>query len=92
MFSIFTLIRGVVKNSYEALAAMHGKSRDDREKDEAAGILSAGATGEGSDTAGAARAEREWAARAKRLRDKNEPCVLPDRLLHRVRTVLMYSL
>lgn len=70
--------------SYETLAAMHQKSREDREKDEAAGILP------GSDAAGGGRgggvgASATTAARSRRLRAKTEPCVLPDRLLHRVR-------
>ena len=87
--------------SYEALAAMHDKSREDRKNDEAAGLITptpagsgaAGGAGGGAGGGGgmdaaaekAARAERARAARARRLRAKNEPCLLPDRLLHRVR-------
>lgn len=87
--------------SYEALAAMHDKSREDRKNDEAAGLIfptgagSGAAAGGGGGVGGgvgmdaaaekAARAERARAARARRLRAKNEPCLLPDRLLHRVR-------
>ncbi|CAM9288099.1 unnamed protein product [Ascophyllum nodosum] len=72
--------------SYEALVAMHQKSSEDRidcEGEEAWGARCR------SNEAGAvrnsnARAQQTWVARARRLRDKNEPCVLPDRLLHRV--------
>ena len=77
--------------SYEALAAMHDKSREDRKNDEAAGILPTVPAA----AAAAAAAERAWAARARRLRAKKEPCVLPDRLLHRVRErgrALQYAL
>lgn len=71
-------------DSYETLAAMHQKSREDREKDEAAGILPGGdAAGGGG--GGGAEASAKTVARSRRLRAKNEPCVLPDRLLHRVR-------
>lgn len=38
----------------------------------------------GRDARNSAHAERVRAARARRLRDKNKCCVLPDRLLHRV--------
>ncbi len=66
---------------------MHQKSRQDREKDEAAGILPSG-TGSGGGAAGGAAsstgASAATAARSRRLRAKNEPCVLPHRLLHRV--------
>lgn len=86
--------------SYEALAAMHDKSREDRKNDEAAGIIIpmgasiAAGVGGGMDAAAekAARAERARAARARRLRAKNEPCLLPDRLLHRVRGNRKYCL
>ena len=71
--------------SYEALAAMHQKSRQDREKDEAAGILPSGVSGGAAGgTGGGAGASAVTAARSRRTRAKNEPCVLPHRLLHRV--------
>lgn len=66
------------------------KSREDREHEEAAGITQDGnrsvgiGGGAGASAADTARAEQAWAARTRRLRDKNDPCVLPDRLLHRV--------
>eukprot|EP00903_Cladosiphon_okamuranus_P011632 g10941.t1 len=69
--------------SYETLAAMYKKSREDREKDEAAGILPGSGTG-GVDGGDGLGASATTAARSRRLRAKNEPCVLPDRLLHRV--------
>lgn len=91
----------VGSGSYEALATMHDKSREDRKNDEAAGIITpTGASGDGGGAAAggggggggvdaaaekAAGAERARAARARRMRAKNEPCLLPDRLLHRVR-------
>ncbi|CAM9451788.1 unnamed protein product [Ectocarpus sp. 6 AP-2014] len=72
--------------SYEALAAMHQQSREDRENDEAAGILPAGGRSgrDGGGGGGGKGASASAVARTRRLRDKNEPCVLPDRLLHRV--------
>lgn len=75
--------------SYEALAAMHQQSREDRENDEAAGILPAGGRSGrdgGGGGGGGMGASAAAVARTRRLRDKNEPCVLPDRLLHRVST------
>ncbi|CAM9378289.1 unnamed protein product [Ectocarpus fasciculatus] len=74
--------------SYEALAAMHQRSREDRENDEAAGLLPAGGRsgsgGGGGGGGGGMGPSAAAVARTRRLRDKNEPCVLPDRLLHRV--------
>lgn len=69
---------------------MHQKFREDGEKDEAAGILpnsdtTGGGRGGGRGGGGGVGASATIAARSRRLRAKNEPCVLPDRLLHRVR-------
>lgn len=75
-----------VSNSYEALAAMHHKSQEDRENNEAAGIIPAegGGSPGGTSGGGGAAASASAVARSRRLRPKNEPCALPDRLLHRV--------
>lgn len=79
------LVRVCRFDSYEALATTHRESREDRENDEAVGILPTGARGDMGGVGGGGAATAAIAARTRRLRAKNEACMLPDRLLHRVR-------
>lgn len=52
---------------------------------EEAGSIKNESAGAGAVEVGNARAELVRKARSRRLREKNKPCLLPDRLLHRVR-------
>ncbi|CAM9214402.1 unnamed protein product, partial [Sphacelaria rigidula] len=73
--------------TFESLAAMHDKSRENRNTDvtsNAARMETGNSWIGGRDARNSANAERVRAARARRLRDKNESCALPDRLLHRI--------
>lgn len=68
---------------------MHQKSREDHDNDEVDGVAPAGGSGgpRGAGGGVCAAGSASAVARSRRLRAKNEPCALPDRLLHRVSRV-----
>lgn len=77
------------KNSFKGENPVKRETEiEDRGKDEGeeeAGSKKNECTGAGAAEIGNAGAERLRTARSRRLREKNKPCLLPDRLLHRVR-------